>query len=756
MEIQLGTEYVVKKPKIPFRAKLANRVRQTYRYDTAFWRSSIAGPWGAGIFVFSLSAMGMPTGFGALIDIMLFALAGTTAMYVISHVIAILLALTGLPVPRLFAGSAIFSWVASFVAFFIEDQDFIVAAYISIAIMVAGLLIGLSFGLLMNKRVNLYNKIGFVAVIFTACITIVLWPGKYENTAVIHMDSVDEMSSENPAENGPYKVQHFNYGSGNDVWQAEFGKRVDLVSDSVDASTYITKWSKFRTVYWGFNQAALPLNGRVWMPEGTGAFPLVLIVHGNHLMEDYSDDGYAYLGELLASRGFIAVSVDENFLNYSVWTGIPDNDMQTRAWILLKHLQQIDKFAVDPSTSFYNKVDFSQIGLIGHSRGGQAVAMAADYKHWFALDTTLADIDEFNIQAVAAIAPTDKKIDGKYTKLQDVNYLTLQGARDGDVKDFDGERQYARTTFTKNTTDFKASLYIADANHSQFNSGWGGHDISYPKGILLSRKGMLSAEEQRKIAKVYISAFLEATLHEQQQYLPLFHDYRTGLHWLPETSYFNRYESGQFVPWARFDEDANRMSIPQGGTAVGKEVKWKEEEAKNRSRSGKGTRGAVLERDGEETTASSYSISWKHAAPSGDEVTNSSKSQYLSFSLSDRSYELEAELETGINELSELDIDVEIESMDGVISHLPLSKFMSISPLPETRYTLLPWLDLNLSDGKYKDPTEAVFQTYMISLSSFTEANPAIDLSGGIKRLTFRINGGPGMIMLDDIGIHYN
>ena len=46
-----------------------------------------------------------------------------------------------------------------------------------------------------------------------------------------------------------------------------------------------------------------------------GRFPLVLVVHGNHDMKDFSDPGYAYLGELLASRGYIMVSVDMNFIN---------------------------------------------------------------------------------------------------------------------------------------------------------------------------------------------------------------------------------------------------------------------------------------------------------------------------------------------------------------------------------------------------------------------------------------------------------
>ena len=59
------------------------------------------------------------------------------------------------------------------------------------------------------------------------------------------------------------------------------------------------------------------------MPRGDGPFPLALIVHGNHSMEDYSDPGYAYLGELLASRGIIMASVDENFIN-GIIPGLPD------------------------------------------------------------------------------------------------------------------------------------------------------------------------------------------------------------------------------------------------------------------------------------------------------------------------------------------------------------------------------------------------------------------------------------------------
>lgn len=755
MDIQIQTEIIINEPKVPLRAKLARRIRQTYKYDTVFWRNSIAGPCGAGIFMLSLSAMGLPTGIGTLFDMLLFVLVGLSAFFITSHFIAVVLALIGLPIPRLYVGSMLSSVTLTFISFFIEDNKFTIALFVSLALMIASIIIGCLIALAMSQILHVYIKLATAAVLLCGILILsMIWPSTQESMMEdLQMDSVTEITSQNPSTPGSYQIHSFNYGSGYDIWQPEFGNHVDLKSESVDASPYITKWSKFRTLYWGYDQTSLPLNGRVWMPEGSGSFPLVLIVHGNHNMEDFSDDGYAYLGQLLASRGFITVSIDENFLNFSGWTGIPDNDMKTRAWILLKHLQQIDTFSQLADNPFYNKVDFSQIALIGHSRGGQAVAMAADYKRWFSQDSTLDSIESYQIQSVAAIAPTDKKIDGIYTRLTDTNYLTLQGARDGDVSTFDGERQYARTTFTSRSSDFKSTLYIADANHSQFNSGWGGHDISYPKGILLSRKGMLSPVEQREIAKVYISAFLEYTLHQKEQYLPLFQDYRTGIEWLPDTAYFNRYESGQFVSWARFDEDSNRMSIPKQGTATGKEVVWTEEEVKNRSQSGKGTRGALLERNGEETTASTYSISWENTAPSIPLAGMDESDRFLSFSLSDRSYELQSKLEEE-SESSLLELHIEIEGVDGVKSQVPLSQFMNISPLPEIRFTHLRWLDLHLSNGKYKQPTEAVFQTYMIPLSAFTEANPLLDLSGGIKRLSFEITGGSGLIMLDDIGLY--
>ena len=57
--------------------------------------------------------------------------------------------------------------------------------------------------------------------------------------------------------------------------------------------------------------------------------PVAMIVHGGHSMEVSSEPGYDYLGEHLASHGYVLVSVDQNFLNHpallkpiELWTNL--------------------------------------------------------------------------------------------------------------------------------------------------------------------------------------------------------------------------------------------------------------------------------------------------------------------------------------------------------------------------------------------------------------------------------------------------
>jgi hypothetical protein len=315
----------------------------------------------------------------------------------------------------------------------------------------------------------------------------------------------------------------------------------------------------------------------VWYPEGDGPFPLVLIVHGNHNMKDFSDPGYAYLGELLASRGYILVSVDENFIN-----GNLRGENDGRGWLLLKHLEAWRAFNDSAGRPFHRKVDLGNVALMGHSRGGEAVAVAAAFnrlKH-YPDDATVGFDFDFGITSIVAIAPIDGQYEpaGKPTPVENVNYLVIHGSHDGDVSSFSGLRQYQRIRFTDGRPRFKSAVYVYRANHGQWNSVWGNKDGGPRSSRWLDLRPLMSQEEQMQFGKVYISAFLDATMRGRREYLPLFRDHRVAGGWLPKTMYLTRFQESTFRPVATFDEDVDvTTATASGATLDGDSLSmWKE------------------------------------------------------------------------------------------------------------------------------------------------------------------------------------
>ncbi|TAJ09071.1 hypothetical protein DMA11_20725 [Marinilabiliaceae bacterium JC017] len=423
-------------------------------------------------------------------------------------------------------------------------------------------------------------------------------PGSLDDLTKVDLDGypqIETLSLSDPSTPGDYEVSYLTYGSGKDRREA-YGENVAIQTDSVNAKPFVDEMSGFlkifRKEYWGFDRTAWPINGRVWYPAGEGAFPLVLIVHGNHHMRDYSDPGYEYLGQLLASRGYILVSVDENFLNGD-WAGYYNNENDARGWLLLEHLRNWRNWNSDASNPFFGKVDMNKIALIGHSRGGEAVAVAAAFNRlsFYPDDARIRFDYDFNIQSVVAIAP----IDGQYkpskqsTPLENINYLLLQGSHDSDLFFFSGDRQYKRIRFTDDNFYFKTSIYAYRANHGQFNTSWGNRDYGLPLGYLLNTKPLLDGEEQRTISKVYISAFLDATLMNKHEYLPMFQDYRLADNWLPDTYFINRYEDANTHIMVDFEEDIDVTSTTiVGGSIEGYNLAtWREADLGLRDESSK-------------------------------------------------------------------------------------------------------------------------------------------------------------------------
>ena len=387
------------------------------------------------------------------------------------------------------------------------------------------------------------------------------------------------ISAPNPSDAGPYKVVHMYYGSGNDKRRAVYRDSVTLKTRPVDISPYVTvppAAADDRKKFWGFDMKKVPLNARVWYPEGAGPFPLVLVVHGNHNPEDFSDPGYGYLGEHLASRGFILASIDENFIN-----GLSgEND--GRAWLLLKHLQEWKRWNDSTGSPLYHKVDMDKIALMGHSRGGEAAPLAATFnKLAFYPDDAKQKLEfHFNIRSVVSIAPVDGqyKPAGQFTPLENVNYLVIHGSHDGDVSTFTGLRQFERLRFTDGQPHFKAAIYMYRANHGQWNTVWNNKDNGPRSGRSLDLRALIAPEEQRRFAKLVISAFLEATLNGKREYLPMFRDHRTAGHWFPKTMYITRFQESGYTPLAEYDEDVDVTtgSVP-GVTLMGDSLgTWKE------------------------------------------------------------------------------------------------------------------------------------------------------------------------------------
>lgn len=354
-----------------------------------------------------------------------------------------------------------------------------------------------------------------------------------------------------PSKAGEYKFDLLGYGQ----QPSFFGfSKPDIVTPTIKLPDFLADYSRkekyTHDAYHDFDSSQLALDAKVWLPKGQGPFPLVLLVHGN------SEPGFDYLGELLASRGYIAAQVDQTYLN-GLW-----GENGARGWILLEHLKLWRQWNQESNHRFYQKVDMERIALIGMSRGGEAVALAAGFNRWDKIPgKTEASQFNFSIKAVIALAP----MDGQYLHadganiIRNTNYLVLQGGHDADVYQYLGSRQWMRTDFDDGQNYLKQALYIYRANHINFNQSMSG-------GFHWGQRGDFDAElltpsQQEHLTRFFVSAFLEASLFNRFGYRRLVQQPNTVEFGLPQDIIVSRYKTSAFGPIENFEEKLKQIKV---------------------------------------------------------------------------------------------------------------------------------------------------------------------------------------------------
>lgn len=560
------------------------------------------------------------------------------------------------------------------------------------------------------------------------------WPGPagaVSRAALTPAVGVAAITAEDPRLAGPFTVKTLTYGSGTDQRRPEYAGGVALATPVVDATPIHPGpgglAGAFDRWYWGFDYSALPLNARVWYPDGAGPFPLFVIVHGAHAHDDFSDPGYAYLGEHLAGRGLIVVSVDENFLGGNWLQDLNGVENPLRGWLLLKHLELWRSWNAAPGNPFYGRVDLERIALGGHSRGGEAVAHAAlinTAPYPPVAPVTPAGGFGFNVRALVALAP----IDGQYRpeqrdlRLEDVSYLWLGAGHDADTFTAYGLRQFNRVRLTDAFDGFKAAAYLYRGNHAQFNTVWGrAGDRGALDDPLFDRAVLLEGAAQRQAATVFITSFLEATLQGRDEYRAVFTSPDSVRAWLPDDVIVTQYQ------------DAHFQALTAGeaiGFSAEKHVML------------------PLRAPGLDQQALAARLTWEAgAAP-----------VYALALPQDRSPEADGALTfalaTALEAPTPFSVAVELETRDGVRVSRPLAQFGSIHPpLPARWFKSDSVSALVGRPFEVATPYEIILQTYTLPLAAFGTNEPAFRPER-VTAIRLRFQGAEGgEVWLDRVGM---
>jgi hypothetical protein len=278
---------------------------------------------------------------------------------------------------------------------------------------------------------------------------------------------------------------------------------------------------------------------------------------------------------------------------------------------------------------------------------------------------------------------------------------------------------------------------------------------------MLNVKPLITEAAQQQAAKVYISAFLEATIRGKKEYIPLFENWSYGKNWLPEVQYLNRFEDNQFIEVAGYEDDIDLTTTSVHTTISSNQLKvWHEVELLYRDGKDKQANNAVVlgwKKSDPEKEIPSYTINLP-VNMALDKLLN--ENDLLVFALSEGNpKELEEEKKKEANKAKEADKELDtlnsktdftiiLEDSLGTVASLRANEVIQLLPRWEIHYLKLK----NQNAEQYGDLWEPTLANYQVPLAYFVQKFPDLKLST-LKKIEFRFDRTvSGVIILDEVG----
>jgi N-acetylneuraminic acid mutarotase len=231
--------------------------------------------------------------------------------------------------------------------------------------------------------------------------------------------------------------------------------------------------------------------------------------------------GYDYIAEELASRGYIVVSINSNRgLNLDPGITGDINLIAARGRLILRHLDLLSRWdrgvVTTPASigaDLTGKLDLSQVGLMGHSRGGEAARAAYELYREAGSLWPGQIVTPVAFRGIFEVGTTDQS--ERTWNVSDVPWVALHPRCDGDAPP-QGIQVFDRTLASiESVPSFKATYTVWGANHNFYNTQWqttdvigcGNHREIYPPG-LPNAKRTGSAEQRQTGLYSALSFFL--------------------------------------------------------------------------------------------------------------------------------------------------------------------------------------------------------------------------------------------------------